>query len=94
MILMLEIASSYPIDTQVSRVGRGFFGDANALQPTSGPPGSPPWKDHPLHTTSQWVNLSEHRRVNLSERHRFVAFVAFCNVSLSVRSSLPDLTPS
>ena len=70
MILMLEIASSYPIDTQVSRVGRGFFGDANALQPTSGPPGSPPWKDHPLHTTSQWVNLSEHRRVNLSERHR------------------------
>ena len=50
MILMLEIASSYPIDTQVSRVGRGFFGDANALQPTSGPPGSPPWKDHPPST--------------------------------------------
>ena len=83
MILMLEIASSYPIDTQVSRVGRGFFGDANALQPTSGPPGSPPWKDHPPSTRlpNGSIYLSTDGSIYLSD-------IGICASSMVLRQAI------
>jgi hypothetical protein len=70
MLMKYSMSSSYRIGTMVSRKWDEDF--SLTRTPNTGRfPRPTPWKkEPPLYVASGWLNLSEPKRVNLSERYR------------------------